>query len=1074
MSGPGSPAQLQQQAASASLSSGSSALDPSAGIIPRAVADIFATALAAPEDCTFSIKASYVEIYQERVRDLLAPAASSSNNNLSSPSGTAGAGGLPASENLQIGDDTGPGGRGIYVKGAREEYVSSASELLALMAAGNANRATAATGMNAGSSRSHAIFTITLSSHDATAGISAKSKLILCDLAGSETVSKTGVSGQQLEELKKINKSLSALGLVIHALTEGGGPGGASAPRSHVPYRDSKLTRLLQECLGGNARTALLCAASPSAWNAAETLSTLRFGARAKKVRNAATAHRERSPAETAKHAAACEGALTRFDAAAALALAVLEASVLSMAPDAAASSMSGSSPLEAIAALLLSRREGAAVLSASTDIRLATAAAALSVSNGAGPPLSEDANKAAFDSLAGADSTDLVGSLREPASAYDDSSTIKSTSADISSAAKKSYNSGNASSLQAASGSDSDLSELEQLRQSNASLKAEVASLTSQVNDMVELLTEAGGEIAMLQSAVMDAAAAAASDVPAPAAASGLTAPSAPSSLVYASDGAHRAVSPSAAGTSAEGGDGNIPAASSDVRTQQLEAELSSSHSELTLLRGELAHAEAEASDMRSELIEAKARVAELEDALAAAPVDASSVATKPAAFPGSNVGAPQQQDEALSRLSTELASRNQLISAYEGRLTTLMQRMAAAAETGDMRLLEGGFGRDGFPGSAVADDGDNAPPVKSIRGRGGHGAAPRLGGSPQLNRRGRAGSHASSPGDGSSSGADAANSGGLLSRLWRRISNISGLQQHEHQPTSPGLHALSRALLVPPPTQRDVSFTTSADLHIISPATAMVNRQQQRQQMQMRALMSPAGSSMSSSSSGTTAVAGGSSVGASFSSESSSSSGDSLTSLASQSVTSVSAASGPELLAKLIKACEEGDIAAVRATLTSPAGPGVACLPDSTGKTAILYACRSGHLQIASALVEACGTALLHGAADKEGRNALHYAARRGHNDVVQWLILQGGCEVSTPDNHGLTPLHHAVLGKSHVVAQALLAAGADPLATDANGASPLDLALKQSSSSSQRGEDHSFRGLGPGQRLLVALRY
>ena len=97
-------------------------------------------------------------------------------------------------------------------------------------------------------------------------------KLSLVDLAGSEKVGKTGATGQTLEEAKKINKSLSSLGMVINALTDG--------KSTHIPYRDSKLTRILQESLGGNSRTTLIINCSPSSFNEAETLSTLRFGAR--------------------------------------------------------------------------------------------------------------------------------------------------------------------------------------------------------------------------------------------------------------------------------------------------------------------------------------------------------------------------------------------------------------------------------------------------------------------------------------------------------------------------------------------------------------------------------------------------------------------------------------------------------------------------------------------------------------------------------------------------------------------------------------------------------------------------
>ena len=115
-------------------------------------------------------------------------------------------------------------------------------------------------------------------------------KLYFVDLAGSEKISKTGVSGQQLEEAKNINKSLTSLGIVINALTE--------KEKGHVPYRDSKLTRLLQESLGGNSQTSLILACSMCSYNDKETVGTLRFGYRAKSIKNAPVMNVERSVKE--------------------------------------------------------------------------------------------------------------------------------------------------------------------------------------------------------------------------------------------------------------------------------------------------------------------------------------------------------------------------------------------------------------------------------------------------------------------------------------------------------------------------------------------------------------------------------------------------------------------------------------------------------------------------------------------------------------------------------------------------------------------------------------------------------
>jgi kinesin family member 5 len=144
--------------------------------------------------------------------------------------------------------------------------------------------------MNAESSRSHSIFVLTISQKNMETGSVRSGQLFLVDLAGSEKVGKTGATGQTLEEAKKINKSLSALGNVINSLTDG--------TSRHIPYRDSKLTRILQESLGGNSRTTLIINCSPSSFNDSETLSTLRFGVRAKTIKNKARMNVELSPAE--------------------------------------------------------------------------------------------------------------------------------------------------------------------------------------------------------------------------------------------------------------------------------------------------------------------------------------------------------------------------------------------------------------------------------------------------------------------------------------------------------------------------------------------------------------------------------------------------------------------------------------------------------------------------------------------------------------------------------------------------------------------------------------------------------
>lgn len=160
-----------------------------------------------------------------------------------------------------------------------------------VMRAGSKNRSIAATRMNEKSSRSHSIFILTVYQKNTATDAAKMGKLYLCDLAGSEKIGKTMATGQTLEEAKMINKSLSALGNVINALTE-------SKSGAHIPYRDSKLTRILQESLGGNSTTCLVITCSLSAYNDRETLSTLRFGNRAKSIKNKIVQNAERSAKE--------------------------------------------------------------------------------------------------------------------------------------------------------------------------------------------------------------------------------------------------------------------------------------------------------------------------------------------------------------------------------------------------------------------------------------------------------------------------------------------------------------------------------------------------------------------------------------------------------------------------------------------------------------------------------------------------------------------------------------------------------------------------------------------------------
>lgn len=171
--------------------------------------------------------------------------------------------------------------KGVYVKDLSTIIVKSIPEIENYMNIGNSHRMTGETAMNTDSSRSHSIFTIYIETSERLADGESKikaGKLNLVDLAGSERQSKTQAVGVRLKEATSINLSLSALGNVINLLVEG--------KTNHIPYRDSKLTRLLQDSLGGNTKTLMIAAISPADFNYEETLTTLRYASRAKNIKN--------------------------------------------------------------------------------------------------------------------------------------------------------------------------------------------------------------------------------------------------------------------------------------------------------------------------------------------------------------------------------------------------------------------------------------------------------------------------------------------------------------------------------------------------------------------------------------------------------------------------------------------------------------------------------------------------------------------------------------------------------------------------------------------------------------------
>ena len=231
------------------------------GLTPRAIERMFALRDEARGVCEVAVHAYMVELYLDGLEDLFWKL-------------DAARGAEPPKLEIKK-DDAGL----VVVKGVTMRACSSAAEALALFDAGNGVRHTSATAMNATSSRSHLVFALVIRSHNLQTRKTATGKLSLIDLAGSERVGKTGATADRLREATSINKSLSALGNVISALSTGA---------AFVPYRDNKLTQLMSDSLGGNAKTLMFVNFSPVEYNVDETHAALVYAARVKLITNSA------------------------------------------------------------------------------------------------------------------------------------------------------------------------------------------------------------------------------------------------------------------------------------------------------------------------------------------------------------------------------------------------------------------------------------------------------------------------------------------------------------------------------------------------------------------------------------------------------------------------------------------------------------------------------------------------------------------------------------------------------------------------------------------------------------------
>ncbi|KAK2853949.1 hypothetical protein Q5P01_006610 [Channa striata] len=248
------------------------------GVMYRTMKELFKRMDDAKEEKEFAVAFSYLEVYNEQIRDLLANAGP-----------------------LAVREDS---SKGVVVQGLTLHQPKSAEHILEALDSGNRNRTQHPTDMNATSSRSHAVFQIYLRQQDKTASLNPNvcvAKMSLIDLAGSERASATNAKGARLREGANINRSLLALGNVINALAD------PKSKKAHIPYRDSKLTRLLKDSLGGNCRTVMIANVSPSSKSYDDTHNTLKYANRAKEIKSSLKSNVVSLDSHIGQYAVICE-----------------------------------------------------------------------------------------------------------------------------------------------------------------------------------------------------------------------------------------------------------------------------------------------------------------------------------------------------------------------------------------------------------------------------------------------------------------------------------------------------------------------------------------------------------------------------------------------------------------------------------------------------------------------------------------------------------------------------------------------------------------------------------------------